>query len=78
LSLSSRRALAARRRALATRTTSLAMLGDWSGKHSLSQTTEHVILLDHAQGLDHTSRCARGLLRPLSDHSSMTDFLGYM
>jgi hypothetical protein len=38
-----------------------------------------IILPDHARGLvDHTSRCARGLLRPLSDHSSMTDFLGYM
>jgi hypothetical protein len=31
------------------------MLGDWSGKHILSQTTEYVILLDH------TSRRARGL-----------------
>jgi hypothetical protein len=58
-----RRALVAHRhRALAARTMFLAMLGDWSGKHSLSQTTEHVILLDHARGLvDHTSRRAWGL-----------------
>jgi hypothetical protein len=44
-----RRALAAPRRALAARTTSPAMLGDWSSTHSLSHTTEHVILLDHAR-----------------------------
>jgi hypothetical protein len=34
-------------RALTARTVPPAMLGDWSGKHILSQTTEHVILLDH-------------------------------
>jgi hypothetical protein len=39
--------LVARRRALAARTAPPAMLGDWSGKHILSQTTEHDILLDH-------------------------------
>jgi hypothetical protein len=32
-----------------------------------------------ARGLiNHTSCCARGLLRPLSDHSSTPDFLSYM
>jgi hypothetical protein len=76
---SSRCSLAARRRALAAQTAPPAMLRDCSGKHSLSQTTEHVILLDHARGLvDHISRCARKLLRSLFDHSLMTDFLGYM
>jgi hypothetical protein len=55
------------------------VLEDWFGKHILSQTTEHVILLDHARRfVDHTSRCAWGLLRPFFDYSSMTDFLGYM
>jgi hypothetical protein len=79
-SLNSRRALAARhralaapRRALATRTAPPAVLGDWSSKHSLSQTTEHVILLDHARRLiDHISRRARGLPPRPSDQCSGT------
>jgi hypothetical protein len=65
------------------------MLGDWSG-NNLSQTTEHVILLDQSRGLiDHSSRRAQGfidctlchacgLLRPLSDHGSRSGFFGYM
>jgi hypothetical protein len=45
----------------------LTLLGD-------SSTTSHF-----ARGLiNHTSCCARGLFRPLSDHSSTPDFLGYM
>jgi hypothetical protein len=39
-----------------------------------SSTTSH-----SARGLiKHTSCCARGLFRPLSDHNSTSDFLGYM
>jgi hypothetical protein len=88
-----RRALVSRRRALAARTAPSTVLGDWSSKHILSHTTEHVILLDHLTSapprppgqrsgtsssatqsalgdcvFDHPTS-ARGLLRPLSDHS---------
>jgi hypothetical protein len=65
-------------------------LGDWSGDYSPSQTTEHDTLPDHARGLvDHSPtmlgdssttrlRYARGLFRPLLDHSLRYVFLGYM
>jgi hypothetical protein len=54
------------------------VLGDWSGKHILSQTTEHVILLDHptsARGLlprppDQRSRTAPLTTRPVLGDSS--------
>ena len=42
-------------------------------------TTEHVYISDRARGLVNNSlRCARGLLRSLSDHSLKTALLGYI
>ena len=42
-------------------------------------TTEHVYILNRARGLvNHSLRCARGLLRSLSDHSLGTALLSYI